>query len=81
MRGGTAGEVDPSEPIHQPGGRFRLCVLRWGLAEEGTAPCERASACAIGEQAEVPSAHEATRDHVQEKSASSVRTFTRSWSA
>ena len=37
------------------------------MAEESTAPCQRASTRAIREQAEVANAHEAARQHVQEK--------------
>jgi hypothetical protein len=63
----TAGEVDPGEPMQQHSDRFRLCVRRRGLAEEGTAPYQRASTCAIREQTKAANAHEAARHDVQEK--------------
>lgn len=63
----TAREVDPGELLQQDGDRFRLCVLRWWLAEERTAPCQRGSTRAIREQAEVANAHKAARHDVEQK--------------
>jgi hypothetical protein len=53
--------------MHQHGDRFRLGVLHGWLVEQRTAPRQRRSPRAIGEQPKMPNAHEATRDDVQEK--------------
>ena len=64
------GQRERSTPVSrcmQHGDRFGRASCGWGLAEEVTAPRQRASTRAIGEQAEVANAHEAARHHVQQK--------------
>ena len=68
----TAREVDAGEPMQQPGGRFRLRVLRWWRAEEDSAPRQRHAPRAIREQAEVANAHEAARHDVEQKASQEI---------